>query len=93
MSKIIICRCEDVTLEDLKAAYAAGFRDLESLKRYTGLCTGFCQGKGCLTHAARLLAHLRGGDDMVSDPVRTRPLWQPTPISCFAEAAAEEKER
>lgn len=91
MPKTIICRCEDVTWEDLKEAFSAGFRDLESLKRYTGLCTGFCQGKGCLAHAARLLADLRGGDDMVNDPTRTRPLWQPTAIAHFAGDAPQEK--
>ena len=35
--KTLVCRCEDVTLHDLNDAIARGYRDLESLKRYTGL--------------------------------------------------------
>lgn len=84
MGKTIVCRCEDVTLEDLEHAFAKGFRDIESLKRFTGLATGFCQGKCCLVHAARFLADLRGGDDTVPDPIRTRPPLHPTPIAALA---------
>ncbi len=84
MGKTIVCRCEDVTLADLEHAFSSGFRDIESLKRFTGLATGFCQGKCCLAHAARFLAELRGGDDMVPDPIRTRPPLHPTPIASLA---------
>ncbi len=59
-SKRILCRCEDVTVEEIRQAYAEGFTEFESLKRYTGVGTGFCQGKACLDEAARELARLRG---------------------------------
>ena len=88
MPKTILCRCEDVSLEDLREAFEAGQRDIESLKRYTGFATGFCQGKNCVAHAARFLAALRGGDETVTDPPRTRPLLHPTPAARFAEAAS-----
>lgn len=58
--KCILCRCEDVTVDEFHAAYAEGFTEFESLKRYTGVGTGFCQGKGCLSEAAVELARLRG---------------------------------
>ncbi len=58
-NRIFLCRCEDVTLHEFRHAYAEGFTELESLKRYTGLGTGFCQGKGCLSEAAQELATLR----------------------------------
>lgn len=60
MSKCILCRCEDVTLAEFRKAYADGFQELESLKRFTGVGTGFCQGKGCLVESALELASLRG---------------------------------
>lgn len=87
MGRTIMCRCEDVTIEDLKQAFSEGYRDLESLKRFTGFATGFCQGKCCLAHAARFLSGLKGGDDTVADPIRTRPLLHPTPAARFAQAA------
>jgi len=87
MGKTIVCRCEDVSLADLQKAFEAGYRDIESLKRFSGFSTGFCQGKGCTGHAARFLAALKGGDDVVADPPRTRPLLHPTPIARFLEAS------
>jgi hypothetical protein len=61
MSKVLLCRCEDVTLPELEHAIELGHRDIESLKRYTGFATGWCQGKWCLVPCARVLA-ARGGD-------------------------------
>ena len=58
--KCFLCRCEDVTVEEFHAAYREGFTEFESLKRYTGVGTGFCQGKECLSEAALELAQLRG---------------------------------
>ena len=45
--KVLVCRCEDVTLHELEHAISLGHRDIESLKRYTGFGTGVCQGKSC----------------------------------------------
>jgi sarcosine oxidase subunit beta len=55
-TKVIVCRCEDVTLADVEHALAGGYRSVEELKRYTGLGTGPCQGKECMVHAAHLCA-------------------------------------
>ena len=41
MSKSVLCPCEDVTLEDVHHAIEKGYRDIESIKRYTGFGTGF----------------------------------------------------
>src|SRR2546422_135751 len=60
MAKIFVCRCEDVTLHELEEAVARGHDDLESLKRYTGFGTGWCQGKSCVALCAKLLVE-RGG--------------------------------
>ena len=43
--KTLVCRCEDVTLHELEGAMARGYEDIESVKRYTGFGTGWCQGK------------------------------------------------
>src|ERR1700753_2583035 len=60
MAKVLVCRCEDVTLHELEEAVARGHDDIESLKRYTGFGTGWCQGKSCVALCARLLVE-RGG--------------------------------
>ena len=48
VSKSVLCTCEDVTLDDVRHAIDKGYRDIESIKRYTGFGTGVCQGKTCL---------------------------------------------
>ncbi len=83
--KTLVCRCEDVTLEELDSAIAAGHRDLESLKRYTGFATGCCQGKGCLVACATRLAEA-GGDATL--PVTPRPPYHPVTFGALASLAS-----
>lgn len=82
--KTLVCRCEDVTLHELETALARGYRDLESVKRYTGFGTGFCQGKWCLATCARVLVE-RGG--VVDKPITPRPPYHPAPLSHLAGLA------
>jgi sarcosine oxidase subunit beta len=56
MTKTLVCRCEDVTLEELEGAIARGYEDIEELKRVTGFGTGPCQGKECQVTCALVLA-------------------------------------
>jgi len=60
MSKIIVCSCEDVALGEVYSALRQGFTDIESLKRYTGIGTGKCQGKCCFIQTLRVLASTSG---------------------------------
>lgn len=55
MPKKILCHCEDVEIEELYSAIRQGYGDLETLKRYTGIGTGKCQGKCCFVQTLRLL--------------------------------------
>lgn len=94
MAKIFLCRCEDVTLDDLLDAIEKGYRDLESIKRYTGLGTGFCQGKSCLAVAAEVYAREVGGPESLLLPTTPRPPLHPAPLGVFAvqeETIQEEK--
>ena len=84
-TKAIVCRCEDVTISDIRHTIAIGYRSVEEIKRYTGLGTGPCEGKECMVHAARLCA--QAGSTRV-DPFTSRPPVQPVPLSLFAAAAA-----
>ena len=58
--KIILCLCRDVTVGDVERAVAAGYTDLETIKRFTGAFTGPCQGQTCADAIRRLVAHLTG---------------------------------
>ncbi len=61
MPKTILCHCEDVEIGELYSALAQGYGDIETLKRYTGIGTGKCQGKCCFLQTLRILAALKSG--------------------------------
>lgn len=65
---IIVCRCEDMTLADVKRLISKGYRTLDELRRIARLGMGPCQGKTCralvqreLQAAGTLLRHQRPG--------------------------------
>ncbi len=88
MAKTFVCACEDVTTEDVRRAFERGYRDLESVKRYTGIGTGPCQGKACLANAARELLRLGATPGEVV-PFTVRPPLHPTPLGAFASLDPE----
>jgi sarcosine oxidase subunit beta len=87
--KIILCRCEDVTLSDVARAIRTGFAELEEVKRYTGFGTGPCQGKECLREVALAIARATGRAPEEIAPFTSRPPLVPTELALFAGAAAE----
>lgn len=46
-SKIVICRCEDITLDQIDAAIDKGFTTFEDLKRILRVGMGPCQANTC----------------------------------------------
>src|SRR5687768_1092652 len=91
MSKALVCSCEDVTTADVEHAIARGFTDIESVKRYTGFGTGFCQGKSCVAQAGAMLA--RAGHAATVTPFTPRPPTTPTPLAVWASAPVGLEER
>ncbi len=92
MTKALACRCEDVTVHDLEDAIARGHDDIESLKRYTGFGTGWCQGKWCVALCSRLLVE-HGGSAAL--PFTARPPVHPLALGDLAGLAriAEDDEK
>ena len=56
----IICRCEDITLEEIRKAIADGYTDFEELKRYLRVGMGPCGGRTCIPLVRRELARFHG---------------------------------
>ncbi|MGC9182126.1 (2Fe-2S)-binding protein [Thermogladius sp.] len=82
--KVIVCRCEDVTLYDVEKAIEEGLTDLELLKRKLRIGMGPCQGSGCLLLVASVLARKKGVPvSGVPLPV-SRPPITPVQLKFFA---------
>jgi sarcosine oxidase subunit beta len=88
--KVIVCRCEDVTLADVEHAVSKGYSDIEEVKRYTGFGTGPCQGKECHRLLALALADLTGRPPSEIPPFTARPPIVPTPMKLFARDPSAE---
>jgi NAD(P)H-nitrite reductase large subunit len=89
--KLILCRCEDVTNGDIELAVAAGFDDLEEVKRYTGFGTGPCQGKECLRAVTLAIAAASGRAPATMRPFTTRPPLVPTELKHLARDPQRER--
>lgn len=83
--KKIVCTCHDLTEEDVEAAIDAGYDDIETLKRITGVTTGHCQGKRCMMLTLNILARNKG----LSIEKTTRIRAPIDPISLGALVRAE----
>jgi NAD(P)H-nitrite reductase large subunit len=83
--KMVLCRCEDVTLSDLEHSVSRGYRDIEEVKRYTGFGTGPCQGKECLAVVALQLAKITNQVPGAIAPFTSRPPLAPTPLKLLAK--------
>jgi NAD(P)H-nitrite reductase large subunit len=77
---IIICRCEDVTREDIIREIENGCRTLDELKHRLRLGMGPCQGRTCLMLAARILAQKTGQSVDELQWQTTRPLIVPVSL-------------
>lgn len=51
----IICRCEEVTLGEIRKAINGGARDLDAIKRMTRAGMGLCQSKTCYNLIAQII--------------------------------------
>ncbi|MEM4701867.1 MAG: (2Fe-2S)-binding protein [Archaeoglobaceae archaeon] len=85
----VVCRCEDLTEEEIIHAIELGYDDIESLKRYSGAMTGPCQGKGCLMHILRLLSQKTGKSIEEIGITTQRPPVNPVPL--YILASGEER--
>lgn len=91
MSKTIICRCEDITLDEILEVMQQGMTDIESIKRYLGVGTGPCQAKNCMVETTKILIeneHLKPDE---AKPIVSRPPIFMTPLKFFAKPDGGDK--
>jgi sarcosine oxidase subunit beta len=90
--RVFICRCEDVTIDEIEHAAALGLTTIEEIKRYTGLGTGPCQGRECLPGLARLLCAKGLAHPADLQPFTARPPCEPVSLAVLAAVPAPPEE-
>jgi len=80
----VVCRCEDVTRQDIENAAAAGALDVNQMKHFTRCGMGPCQGRMCGDVAAELFAQSRKVRREAVGRWTCRPPLRPVPLSDLA---------
>lgn len=81
--KTYICRCEEVTREEIEQAIREGATTLTGIKRRTHAGMGLCQGRTCRKMISSLLAKKVDPQEIV--PPTSRPPVRTVRISEFVE--------
>lgn len=86
--KIIICRCEDLTLGDIREVIKAGHVSLEEIKRLTRCGMGLCQGRTCRDLVLQEISRLSGKKIAAIEMTTFRPPVKPVKLrSLLGETA------
>ena len=83
-AKSFVCICEDVLEKEVLQAISEGFDDIETLKRYSTLSTGPCQGKICLLPSIGICARETGKSIPETGRTTSRPPYLPVPMGALA---------
>lgn len=74
-SKIILCRCENLTLADLHKMLDAGMTSMQEIKKKSRCTMGPCQGRTCKELIAKEIAnYMKKKVDDVDVPVSRIPI-------------------
>jgi NAD(P)H-nitrite reductase large subunit len=68
-----LCRCEEVSVEDVRDAIEQGAVTLNDVKRRTRAGMGACQGIYCVRTIAIMIAAMTGAPASTLEPMTARP--------------------
>lgn len=80
-----ICRCEEIGVDDIRAAIAEGARSVNDVKRRTRAGMGICQGIYCVRPLAEMIAAETGLSLDAIVPMTSRPPARLVPLGLLAE--------
>lgn len=83
--EIIICRCEEITRQEIEKAIEAGCCDLDAIKRATRAGMGMCQSKSCTSVIARMISQMTGIPMAEITPFTKRAPLRPIKASALNE--------
>lgn len=88
----IVCRCEEVTAGEIRAAIAEGHSDSNQVKFLTRCGMGACQGRQCGEAVAHIIATAEGKSITKVGHYRGRPPITPLTLGQLASLHPEETE-
>ncbi len=81
--KTVICRCEDVTLEEIRTLIQEGFQTIDEIKRMCRCGMGPCQGRTCRAVVSQEISRATGLPlNEVKGPTFRQPI-KPVKLGAF----------
>lgn len=80
----IVCRCEEITLGEIKEALADGAANMNEVKRMTRMGMGLCQGRMCGPAVQEITARQKGVSPTEIGYLNPRPPAKPVLLSALA---------
>jgi len=78
---LIICRCREVTKQEILDAIADGATTVSGVKRRSTACMGLCQGKTCERLVSKIIADVTGKNLADILPQKSRMPSRPIKMS------------
>lgn len=89
---ILICRCQEVTRQEIIEAIRDGAYTVDGVKRRTRACMGLCQGKTCERLIQRIIAQETGQSPADVKPQKSRMPVRPITVGMFKDDINAEDE-
>ena len=86
---VVVCRCEEVTLDEIRVWISRGFHTFDELKRVLRIGMGPCQGRGCRDIVMRELACAAGKPLAEISPGTIRPPVKPIKLGLLAKGCCK----
>ena len=86
LDDLVICRCEEITLGEIKDAIRNGFQTLNGIKRVTRAGMGLCQGQTCQRLVTRIITEELSIAAADIDPTTARGPVRPLRLEVFANS-------
>lgn len=90
-SETLVCRCEEVTLSEVKQALGEGAGDLQSLKLLTRVGMGLCQGRNCAPSMGMYLCDKLKIAPEQAGRINPRPPVKPVTLGALARMMNEQE--
>jgi len=79
----IVCRCEDITVEEVEKAIDEGYTDIEELRKKLRIGMGPCQGRVCIQLVIKILEKKTGKKIKPENLPTSRPPIIPVSLGSF----------
>lgn len=90
MKDVIICRCEEVTLQDLEETAKKYKCSARELKLRTRAGMGFCGGRTCRPGVDRVLLNVTNEEPTNAIPLKVQPPVRPIALAKLGGATSDD---